>query len=150
MYRAVMKMVLRRVFRELSRGNFEYSLRKSAIDVEHIFPGRHALGGTRHSQAALRKWFQRLNRLFPGLTFTVNNIAVTGWPWDTAAAIEWVDSAKLPDGSAYHNRGAHWMRIKWGRVVSIHAYLDTLRVAEACEHLSRLGIAEAAAAPIID
>jgi hypothetical protein len=41
------------------------------------------------------------------------------------------------------------LRFSWGRVVGIHAYLDTQRVEEACERLAEAGTEEASAPPIL-
>jgi ketosteroid isomerase-like protein len=53
-------------------------------------------------------------------------------------------------GEPYVNDGVHWIHLRWGKVSGFHAYLDTQRVAEACAEMARLGVSEAAAAPIID
>ena len=36
-----------------------------------------------------RAWYRRLAAIFPDLQFDVRHIVVTGWPWDTVAAVEW-------------------------------------------------------------
>ncbi len=120
-----------------------------APDVEHTFSGEHALGGTRHSREALGRWFERLYRLFPGLDFEVKRVLVRGWPWRTVAMIEWVDRARPADGLPYMNEGTHVLRFSWGRLVSLHAYLDTQKVEEVCERLAKEGIEEASAPPIL-
>ena len=124
-------------------------LKATASDVEHTFAGDHALGGTRHSREAMRKWFGRLYRLFPGLDFEVKRVLVGGWPWRTVAMVEWVDRARPADGVPYENEGTHVLRFSWGRLVGIHAYPDTQRVAEVCDRLAKAGIEEAAAPPIL-
>lgn len=64
-------------------------------------------------------------------------------------ALERIAHLRPADGSeAYENHGAHWIRIRWGTVTHIHAYLDTQRVAAACDRMAAAGIAEAAAEPI--
>ncbi len=45
---------------------------------------------------------------------------------------------------------AHWIHLRWGKVMSFHAYLDTQRIAEACHEMAQQGVTEAAAAPILD
>ena len=74
---------------------------------------------------------------------------VRGWPWRTVAIVEWVDRARPADGVPYVNEGTHVLRLSWGRVVGIHAYLDTQKVEEVCERLAEAGIEEAAAPPIL-
>lgn len=150
MYHAVVRRKVERIFFELSRGNFDFALAGAAPRLEHSFAGDHPLGGVRHTPAALRLWFERLYRLFPSLGFTVKHIAVSGWPWDTTVIIEWHDKATLATGAPYDNDGAHVVRLRWGRLVSLHAYLDTEVVANACRRMAAEGVEEARAAVIED
>ena len=71
-----------------------------------------------------------------------------GWPWDTAVSVQWTDWGKGPDGTAYENEGAHWIRLRWGRATEIHAYLDTEKVTAFTERLAAGGLEEAASNPI--
>lgn len=148
-YRYAVEGVVRLAFGRLSAGDYETLLMACASDVEHTFSGEHALGGTRHSKEALRRWFGRLYRLFPGLDFEVKRVLVRGWPWRTVAMIEWVDRARPADGLPYLNEGTHVLRFSWGRLIGLHAYLDTQKVEEVCERLAKGGIEEASAPPIL-
>jgi squalene cyclase len=71
-------------------------------------------------------------------------------PWNTTVAVEWVDRATPADGSDYVNEGVHIIKMKWGKVVYLHAYLDTQLTQALCERLAAKGIEEAHAAPIED
>ena len=148
-YRYAVEGVVRLAFGRLSAGDYQTLLKACASDVEHTFSGDHALGGTRHSREALGRWFERLYRLFPGLNFEVKRVLVRGWPWRTVAVIEWVDRARPADGVPYVNEGTHVLRFSWGRLVGLHAYLDTQKVEEVCERLAEAGIEEASAPPIL-
>jgi len=148
-YRYAVAGVVRLAFGRLSAGDYHTLLMACAADVEHTFSGEHALGGTRHSKEALGRWFERLYRLFPGLDFEVKRVLVRGWPWRTVAMIEWVDRARPADGLPYLNEGTHVLRFSWGRLVGLHAYLDTQKVAAVCARLANEGIEEAAAPPIL-
>lgn len=150
LYHAIVRRLLRNVFAQLSAGNYEYILGQMAPQFEHIFSGTHPLGGTRHTVGAMRSWFERLYRLSPNLQFETRAMAVSGPPWDTRATVEWIDRATLADGQPYINRGVHFVRLRWGKVVSLHAYLDTQTYADACRRMAENGIDEAAAAPIED
>jgi ketosteroid isomerase-like protein len=119
-----------------------------AADVLHVFPGDHPLGGERRDRAAVVRWFERLERLFPGHAFRVQRTLSGGWPWDTWVALQWIAELRPAIGEPYTNHGTHWVRIRWGRVTSFHAYLDTQLIAEACEEMAAAGIAEAEAPPI--
>lgn len=147
-YRAIVKRKAREIFADLSRGDWKATTTDIADDVHHVFPGDNALGGERRSREALERWFERLYRLLPEIEFDVRDIAVRGWPWDTAVAIEWSDRGRGADGTTYENEGAHWIRLRWGRAVAIHAYLDTEKVTELLDSMAAAGVDEAAAAPV--
>jgi len=51
----------------------------------------------------------------------------------------------LTGGVSYDNRGAHVIRLRFGRVTSFHAYMDSQRSAAALDRPARHGIAEATA-----
>ena len=150
MYHWMVRRLVRGTFAALSRGDYESVLRGVSPSVTHTFSGTHALGGTRHSVDGMRRWFQRLYRLSPGLCFEIKNIAVSGWPWDTTVAVEWVDRATPADGTAYVNEGVHVIKLRWGKVVYLHAYLDTQLTEALCRRLGAFGLEEATAPPIED
>ncbi len=147
-YRTIVKRRARGIFANLSRGDWRATTRDLADDVHHVFPGANALGGERHSREAMERWFERLYRLIPEIEFEVHDVAVRGWPWDTAIAIEWTDRGRGADGTPYENGGAHWIRLRWGKAVSIHAYLDTEKVTELLASIAASGVDEAMAAPV--
>lgn len=147
-YRAIVKRKARGIFAALGRGDVEAVTADLAEDVRHVFAGDNALGGERHSRAAFEEWLRRLYRLIPEIEFEVHEVAVRGWPWDTAVAIEWTDRGKGADGTPYVNHGSHWIRLRWGKGVKIHGYLDTEKVTRLLEGMAVAGIEEAAAEPI--
>ncbi len=149
MYHFIAGKILHGVYRNLSLGNYEPALRHVAPNVKHIFPGNSAIGGTRHSAEGLRLWFERVYRLLPDLTFEAKNIVVSGWPWDTTAAVEWETRATLSNGQSYHNFGVHIYRMRWGRVILIEVHQDNQSISALCTRLAQLGQAEAAASPVI-
>lgn len=150
MYHAVVRRRASAVFARLSEGDWRAALSHMADDVHHTFPGRHPLGGERHSRAAVARWFERLDHLFPRHEFVVERVASTGWPGDTWVALQWTARLEPRVGDPYLNHGAHWIRLRWGRVVAFHAYLDTQLVADACAHMARHGVPEASAPAIVD
>jgi ketosteroid isomerase-like protein len=147
-YRAIVKRKARGIFAALGEGDWPSATADMAADVHHIFPGANALGGERHSREAFEQWFQRLYRLIPEIEFEVRDVAVRGWPWDTAVAVEWIDRGKGADGTPYVNQGSHWIKLRWGKGVEVHAYLDTEKVTTLLEGMAAAGIEEAAADPI--
>jgi ketosteroid isomerase-like protein len=147
-YRALVRRRVAGVFAALSAGDWRATLADVAPGVHHVFPGDHPLGGERHDRDALARWFERLDRLFPGHEFEVREIAVHGWPWSTWAAVRWTATLRPASGERYVNEGAHWIGIRWGKVHALHAFLDTQAVARACEQMAGAGVAEATSAPI--
>ena len=150
LYHAIVHRQLARVFVELGRGNPEVALSGLATDFEHHFAGDNPLGGVRHSRRAMEQWFGRLYRLYPGLHFTIKHVAASGPPWDTTAVIEWRDQATLASGEPYDNDGVHVVRLRWGKLVSLHAYPDTEVVATASRRMAERGVEEARAPQIED
>ena len=148
MYRRFVERKVRETFRRLSEGDWETQVGQMPPELVHVFPGDHALGGVRRTRQGMRKWFERLYEIFPDLSFEVKHVFVRGWPWDTTVAVEWVDRATPADGVPYVNEGTHVMRLRQGRLVYLHAYCDTQKVAEVCDRLARQGMSEAAAPPI--
>ena len=141
---------VRETFRRVGQRDYESLLEQTASSVLHVFPGDHALAGTRHTRDSLRRWFERLFLLFPELHFEVKEVAVRGWPWDATVMVQWENRGRAYDGQPYANQGAHVLRLRQGRVVYLHEYLDSQRVAEVCLRLAEQGVSEAAAEPVTD
>jgi ketosteroid isomerase-like protein len=150
MYAYFVRQLVKKSFESLNQGDYELVLKGVSPSITHTFSGTHALGGTRHNVEAMRKWFQRLYRLSPGLNFEIENIVVSGFPWNTTIAVEWVDTATPADGSQYVNEGVHIIKMVWGKVVYLHAYLDTQKMEVLCKQLVTYGLVEAGAPPIED
>jgi ketosteroid isomerase-like protein len=150
MYHALIRSKLTQALEGLNKDNFEELLAGMDPQVEHYFAGTHAIGGTRHSTAGVERWFGRVFRLLPDLAFKVKRIAVSGWPWDTTATAEWRGTATSVIGEPYLNDGVHIVRLRMGKIVSMHVYQDTQVLANTCRHMTDKGIEEAAAPPIED
>lgn len=148
-YQAIVARKLRKTFDALNRGDYAPVLNAFGSPVEHTFFGDHALAGSRHNMDSVVRWYDRLQIVFPDLHFDIEAIAITGMPWNTTAMIEWRDSFTLRDGSKRGNQGVHVMRIRWGRVVSLHIYCDTQVLASVLGELERQGVKEAGL-PAID
>lgn len=149
MYRRFVRHQIRTAFADLSAGDSAGLVARMHPDVHHAFPGRHALGGERVGRADVGAWFDRLFRLLPGLEFDVRTIAVDGNPLDTRVGVEWTNTGTLADGSRYANRGAHVLRLRRGKLVAFHAYLDDgAALDDALTRLEAFGLTEAGAAQI--
>jgi ketosteroid isomerase-like protein len=148
MYHALVARIARRNFELVNDGDYESLLAGCDDRIHHRFGGSHALGGERHDKETLRLWFARLGRLAPGLTLTVTDVWVKGWPWDTRIIVRWDNAETLPDGSPYRNHGVHVIRMRWFRIVEIDANEDSQAVAESMPVRAAAGLAEALAAPL--
>ena len=150
MYHAIVRHKLRRAFAAINAGRYEGIVAQFAPRHRHVIFGRHALAGDRRSLASTARWYERLHRLLPGLTFDVHAIAVAGMPWRTLATVTWDDRFLLPDGSVGTNQGVHEFELRWGKVHSLVVHCDTERLQGYCDRMAACGIAEARAAPISD
>lgn len=121
-----------------------------ADDVHHVFAGESPLSGERHSRDAVRAWFERLFRLYEGLSFDVGRVTASGPPWNLVVGVEWHAHVRPRGGEPYDNEGFHVINIRRGRIAYFHAYEDSQKVADACRRMAAAGIAEAAAPPITD
>lgn len=150
MYHAIVRRKLRGIFNALNEGRYTAMPGQFATTHEHTFFGQHALSGTRHTLAATRRWYERLPAAIPDLRFDVKHIVVNGWPWNTAVAVEWVDHGKTLDGQPFNNQGVHFVTLRWGKVVSLRIYCDTVTLTDVLQRNGACGAEEAVAAPILD
>jgi ketosteroid isomerase-like protein len=150
MYGALVRRMVRSGLERESGGDYSAVVEIMAPEIHQVFPGDHALGGERHTRDGVERWFERLFLLLSGLSIEPRNIVVSGLPWNTSVAVEWIATASPKDGVPYRNEGVHIMRMRWGRLVELRTYLDTEKVTSACHRLAAAGVEEAAAAPITD
>lgn len=149
MYHAIVRHKLRQTFEQINAGNYEGILRQFSPDLQHWFSGSgHALAGQRDNLQITTDWYKRLARIFPDLRFELKKVVVSGWPWHTLAAVEWVDHFSSPDGQSFSNEGVHFLKLKWGRVTELHIYCDTERLARICQTLGQQGRTEALELPL--
>jgi ketosteroid isomerase-like protein len=150
MYHRIVAARVRKVFAEISAGNWEVMVRGMAPEFTYRFYGDHALSGERHTREALRRWWERIFRLLPHPTFDVRDVVVAGWPWATTVATAVIVSADLPDGSRYENVVHQFVRMRWGKVTEVRTLEDTVVLQRALDVVAAAGNAEAHAAPITD
>lgn len=150
MYHALVRRKLTQSLEGLSANTAGATVAGMDPGLEHVFAGRHALGGTRHSSAAVGRWLARVYRLLPNLRFRVKRIAVSGGPWNTTATAEWQSTATSTSGEPYANDGVHVVRLRLGKIMSMHVYHDTQVLADVLRVTADKGVDEAAAPPIED
>jgi ketosteroid isomerase-like protein len=148
MYKAIVRLLARRTFARLSRGELDRFLPLFTASSVFCFHGDHALGGELRGSDAVRALFERIFRLFPGIRIEPVAIAVNGWPWNTLVATRFTVRADLPDGSQYRNEGMQYLRLRFGKIVEDRLYEDTKALVDALAVLARLGNEEATAPPL--
>jgi ketosteroid isomerase-like protein len=148
MYKAIVRLLARRTFARLSRGELDRFLPLFTASSVFCFHGDHTLGGELRDPDAVRALFERIFRLFPGIGIEPVAIAVNGWPWNTLVATRFIVRADLADGSQYRNEGMQYLRLRFGKIVEDRLYEDTKALVDALALLTRLGNDEATAPPL--
>lgn len=149
MYKTLVSQRVRSMYAAMNGGDYRPLLNCLDRDFAYTFVGdEHPLAGTRRTRSTMQAQFERVLRLFPGITFTVREVVVNGMPWDTRVGISIGVRAELQDGSPYQNDIVQLLRMRWGRVTRVRTVIDTGRLTEAFRRLSAAGIAEATALPV--
>jgi hypothetical protein len=91
------------------------------------FEGDSPIGGVRDNRGSMQLWWERMYRLFPGLSFVVQDVVVRGGPWHTRIFTQLEFVKPLPDGTRYRNVVMQRMVMRWGRITEIHTLEDTQR-----------------------
>jgi ketosteroid isomerase-like protein len=150
MYHRIVAAKVRGAFAQISAGNWEPMVSSMAPEFTYRFYGDHALSGERHTHAALRMWWQRSFRILPDARFDVQEVIVSGWPWNTRIATSVIVTAPLPDGSRYENIIHQFLHMRWARITEIRTLEDTVRLQRALDVVAASGNEEAHAPPITD
>jgi len=149
MYQYIVKQKVKNSFKLVNEHRFTELVNGMSLNVRHNFAGDHAMGGTRNDQAAVKLWMERLARVKPNLHLTINHLTVEGWPNKTLAIVRWTANAVLANGESYENHGVHFISLKWGKVIEINVYEDTMKANYGLEIQYEAGIKEAKAQQII-
>jgi ketosteroid isomerase-like protein len=153
-YRTIVRRQVRTLFAQANAGNWAAIVDGLAPTFTYRFIGDTPLGGTRTTHDAMRRWFERLYRLFPGSQFAPQRIVVEGPPWNTKIMtyVKIQGTAPNPEGvaSPYENEFMQSMVLRWGKITSVLTLEDTQRFVEALPRLAAAGITDAIASPITD
>ena len=139
MYKAAVRMLIRRNIRALNEGRYQPALAMFARDAELTFPGDNTWSRQHRSpepgrvafathrghdeiEAFLRRYVDH------HIHMEVEDILVNGPPWNTRAAVRVHHSISGPDGDLYSNRAVLMVRTSWGKIRSQEDYEDTERV----------------------
>jgi len=150
MLRWIVARRLRAVFRALNEGRTEPMLDALASRFEYRFEGDTPIGGLRRSRASMRRWWDRMYRLFPGLQFDVRQVSVAGWPWAMHADLLLNFTVPHGDGPLYTNVVMQRLRFRGTRVSQVHTLEDTARCSRYLAWRATQGCDEAAASAITD
>jgi len=153
MYKTVVARNVRRSLRLLSEGDAEKGVIDAMADTfEYGFIGDPDLptAGFAHNKESLRRVFGRVSTLLPGLQLRPKSVVVSGWPWNTTV-MSWIElRGRTASGDPYANDLVQIMKIRFGRITSLHHLEDTQRLADACDRMAKAGVAGADAPPIRD
>jgi ketosteroid isomerase-like protein len=150
LYHRIVAGKLRKAFADINAGNWQSMVDTLAPKFTYVFYGTHALSGERHTKEAISQWWQRALRILPEVTFTPEEIVVSGWPWLTKVATRVRIDGPLPDGSRYENTMMQFLHLRWGRISEIRTLEDTAVLQHALDVIAAAGNAEAHAEPITD
>jgi ketosteroid isomerase-like protein len=150
MFYRIVEQTVRSGFTSFSEGNYKPIVEKFASNASFRFIGDHAMGADLHDISAIREWFERVLRLFPGIQFDVQDVKVSGTPWNTTVITQLRIRATLRDGRPYQNTALQLLRLRWGRIIEDTVYEDTHVLVQALSEMAQQGIQEAEARPIID
>jgi len=143
MYKTIVRRIVRNGFRSLSAGDYQHILRQFDPQVVFSFAGPAPLGGEFRGVEAVRAWFQHLFSCFHGIQFTVRQVIVQGWPWDTQVATRLSIAAPRTEGGLNQNEAMQFMHLRWGKVVEDRLIEDTYKLSiELQQRLNRDGTEE--------
>lgn len=148
MYHAIVRRKILAAFAGLSAGRIEAITGELSPKAVHYFVGTHALSGTRRTPEAIHAWYERLLRLLNGISFTVHDVRVSGWPWRTQVEAIWTEKNSGTDGVWTSAEGVNLIEIRWGRVTRVRIYPDTAALERTLQRIAAKGSTEALAAPI--
>jgi ketosteroid isomerase-like protein len=129
------------------RGDLDALLRQFDERCTLTFIGDSPLGARLHGRADIRRWFERFGRLLPSPRFEILRVVVAGPPWRQQLAAHVLIHSTV-DGEPYRNQFAHFLTLRWARVVDDLVVEDTQMWERACRRLVAAGVAEAAAGPL--
>jgi ketosteroid isomerase-like protein len=153
-YRTIVRRQVLSLFQQANEGNWEAIVEGLAPTFSYRFVGDTPLGGTRNVHGAMRLWFERLYRLFPGAKFVPQTVVVEGAPWRTRIMTYVLIRGDVPDEGggtrAYENEFMQCMVLRWGKITSVVTIEDTQRFVELLPRLAAVGVADATAPAITD
>lgn len=130
-YHAIVQRVVRSSWNKLDGGDLEAPWRLAAEDLEFTFGGDTVLSGTWVGRDHLLAWLRSFRARYDDLHFVVQEVAVSGWPWNTTVAARIVIRGRWKDGAAYENQATQWATLRWGKMTRDLILEDTKVLADA-------------------
>jgi hypothetical protein len=151
MYKAAVRVLIRRNIRSLNEGNYGPILAMFDHSAELTFPGDNSFARqfraphpgrepfpTHRGRAEIETFLRTYvdNRI----QMDIEDILVNGPPWNTRVALRVRDWIQGADGSdIYANRAVLMVRTSWGKILSQEDYEDSERAAALDRHLAAAG-----------
>lgn len=122
MFTLALGALMRRVYRDITAGDFRLIRAMTADDATFVFPGTSSFGGTYRGKAEILAWLGRFAALHPRIDML--DVTASGPPWNTRVAVRFDDAI----GEDYRNNVLEMFWIRWGKLRRLEAFLDTERI----------------------
>ena len=121
--------IIKRTTARLNAGDIRPALRTFHRDGVEIFPGESSWGRVYRGRAEIEAFLRRF--VDSGLKLEPYDVVAKGWPWNMTLCVVFTDHLTTPQGeTVYRNRGALYIKMRWGKIVSQEDFLDTQEVAK--------------------
>jgi ketosteroid isomerase-like protein len=134
-YHAIVERIVRSTWKKVEAGDLEAPWRLAAHDLAFTFGGDTALSGSWVGRDHLRDWLGSFRARFEVLHFTLEEVAVSGWPWNTTVATRITVSGIWADGAPYRNQAVQWATLRWGKMTRDVVLEDTKILHDALQAL---------------
>ena len=135
MFGLIARLMIARGLRRLNSGDIGPLLSGYAKNAVLMFPGDHSWGGEYRGRDRIEEFLKRCVSV--GLQFEIEDVVVSGWPWNAKLCVRLADSARDADGRVvYANRAMIFAKTAWGRIYFQEDYEDTQRVVEFDRYLA--------------
>jgi ketosteroid isomerase-like protein len=127
------RRVVERGYRQLNAFDLDGLTSAFARDAVFEFHGDAPFGGERHGPAGVRAWFEQVAREFGRVHLTVQDVAVSGPPWNMRVIIRFTERYHLITDDVLENHGFQYLRLRWGKVTEDRILVDLAIVRAALE-----------------
>jgi len=136
MYHAIVQKIVRSTWRKVNAGDLDAPWRLAADDLEFTFGGDTPLSGQWVGRDHLRDWLRDFTGRFETIDFVLEEVAVSGWPWNTTVATRLSVRGVWNGGGTYENDATQWATLRWGKMTRDRVLEDTAVLNEALQSLA--------------